>query len=129
MHLVAMMVRIKRQLYTYCFLYFSCFCQSIVLETHNIYNYYIFIYQLIFLMFSIFLFLYSFIHRCIYCLGHFSPSPPLPHFSSQPLASRIGRYLSLSIVLRLTCLSIVRILQGNQMYNLVTSCIQSAERF
>jgi hypothetical protein len=35
--------------------------------------------------------LYSYIHMCIHCLGHFSPMspitsyPPLPHFQAEPV--------------------------------------------
>jgi hypothetical protein len=50
-------------------------------------------------IFLLFIFYYSFIHRCVYCLGHFSPLPPsptfsplLPHFQAEPV-------LPLSIIL------------------------------
>jgi hypothetical protein len=39
-----------------------------------------------------FILFYSFIHMCVYCLGHFSPllpsltlSPPSPHFQAEPV--------------------------------------------
>jgi hypothetical protein len=39
--------------------------------------------------FLFFIILYSFIHMCIHCLGHFSPLPPAPLFSPpHPLTSR-----------------------------------------
>jgi hypothetical protein len=45
-----------------------------------------------------FFFLNSFIHTCMHCLGHFSPSPrpPLPHFPPQFQA---GPVLPLSLIL------------------------------
>jgi hypothetical protein len=48
------------------------------------------------ILFYLFTFYYSFIHMCIHCLGHFSPTPPSPPFPPQFQA---GPVLLLSLVL------------------------------